>query len=336
MAKIEMIINSIKQKIKKLFISPPTSTYIEFDEFFISEKIFRFFGFKISSSKASMKWKKFREFFFKMSLINMIVFTVMNFTSCVYAFIHKQSFLIEIENIIMACIEVMVLLKTISILFWNKKKLLRIIDTLRHIYPHNAWDQHVFDVQKYLKVLRLLGKLLCAIYMIVTTEFVAMPFFKKFYGLLIGHEMKMDLMVKMYLPIDMENIAILSVVIFISIWAMYVTAFLILTDDLFVAEIVTVLSMEMYNLGQMISEIDVIEDQKEAVQKLKKLIKEHKELIEISEQLSEIFSPVLFVNCFGIMLVICGTSFLGLVSEIKIEVYSTDHSLYSAPPLSPL
>ena len=71
--------------------------------------------------------------------------------------------------------------------------------------------------------------------------------------------------------------------------------------------------MEFDILGQVISEIDMIDGEEEAIKELKKLVNVHQELIEVSEEISDIFSGLLLVNSFGSILILCSASFLAVV-----------------------
>ena len=73
--------------------------------------------------------------------------------------------------------------------------------------------------------------------------------------------------------------------------------------------------------SQKMKEINPRNGQKLAINKLKELIKIHQELMDITQKMNEIFSPILFVDAFGLLGATCLTSFLSLVSSFTLALY---------------
>ena len=93
--------------------------------------------------------------------------------------------------------------------------------------------------------------------------------------------------------------------------------FIVSTDILF-ATIFLITSMELNILGERISEISIIEDEEEAIKELRNLVDVHKQLIEVSENLSDIFAPLMLCNTFCSITSLCTASFLVVVGQDEI------------------
>ena len=133
------------------------------------------------------------------------------------------------------------------------------------------------------------------------------------YGVISSKPVEWETILTMILPFDQFQPVIYVFMWISESWFLLFTSFTLICTDLIFANLTLILSMEFDILGQVISEIDMIDGEEEAIKELKKLVNVHQELIEVSEEISDIFSGLLLVNSFGSILILCSASFLAVV-----------------------
>lgn len=311
MDKIIKVYKSLKTFLKKF--NDPQSSYIEFDELFRSEEMMNVFGYNNLPRDRPLNRSYERKIFYTVSMINSVLFLSLNIFSIVYGLTQDGSFLVIIENVGIVCIEGLVLIKGFTIMYWQRKKFMDMVVKLKLHFPHNAWDQHVFGVSQHFKVLKICGTIGSVLYKSVLIEFVTMPIILLLHGLVFTHEIKLELIIQLQLPLNTSAPATYVLLYFINIWAFIVGTFTVLITDLLFVELIAVINLELTALAQLISEIDPAEGQNEAFDELRKLSITHRELINLSENLKDILSPLLFIDCFGMLITICCCAFLTLV-----------------------
>ncbi|XP_070502875.1 odorant receptor 49a-like [Chironomus tepperi] len=271
----------------------PQSTYIDFDDFFRSEKMMNFFGFRNLPREAPLNRGRERQAFFTMSMIISLVFLGINVISIIHGLTHHGSFLIIIEDVAIVCIEGLVLIKGFTVMYWRREKFMDIVAKLKPHFPHNAWDQQVFMVSNHLETLTTCGTIGAVFYKSVLIEFTSVPLLLMFYGLVWTNEARFELIIQLQLPVDTTAPIPYIVLYFINSWAFIVGTFTVLITDLLFAELVAVINLELNILAQIMSELDPAKNQDEAIDELKKLAAVHQELIDLSENLKDILSPLL-------------------------------------------
>ena len=105
-----------------------------------------------------------------------------------------------------------------------------------------------------------------------------------------------------------------EVIFIIEVWIAIFGVCYLACSDLLYASTMQILVLELDILGQNISDISLNIREEDAIKELKKLIDIHQDLIEISENLEDIFSPILLINAFGSIVSICTACFLAVVS----------------------
>lgn len=311
MEKILAFYQSLKSYMQKH--SSSESTYIEFDNFFQSEKMLNIFGFNNLPQVMPLKRIKIRRIFYSISMMISVIFLGVNIFSIAYGFKHNGSFLIFTENVGVVCIESLILMKGFTVVFWNREKVKNIVVKLKQHFPNDAWDQYVFSVLQHLKNLRICGKICFVLYKGVTLEFVSMPILILLYGFVFSKDVKLETIVQLTLPLDTSDPLNYALLYIINALAFYIGIFTVLITDLLFTELLAVINMELTIFGQLISEVDPALGQDEAISELKKLSKAHQELIQLSEDLRDIQSPLIFIDCFGMMINMCCAAFLTLV-----------------------
>lgn len=299
--------------VQKLNKVSPTFNYIDFGEFFRSEGMLNFFGLSNLPRDTPISRSRERRALFKLSMIISLVFLGLNVTSFMYGLIHGGSLLVLTENVGCICIEMLILIKGLMIMYWRREKFVDIVFKLKQHFPDSAWDQHVFHVSQHLKTLKTCVTICASLYRAVMVQFTSMPVFIKLYGLIFSQETQWELIIQILLPLDTSAPIVYSLLSIINTWSFIVGTFTVLMTDLLFVELVAVINVELEALAQLISEIDPADGQDEAIDELKKLSENHQQLIDISEELKDIFSPILFIDCFSMMITMCCTAFLSLV-----------------------
>ncbi|KAL7025537.1 hypothetical protein ACKWTF_013520 [Chironomus riparius] len=312
MEKLMKFYRSFKFVLQNFYIGDPQSTYIDFNDFFSSEGMINFFGFNNLPRNTPLSNDRKRRMFYTMSMINWVIFMVLNIISIAYGLKKGGSFLVLTENVGVVCISGMVLIEGITIMYWHRKKLMDIVIKLKQHYPYDAWNQQVFDVPQHLQTLNVCGKICAVLYKGVMVQYTGMPIFIILFELAFGLEITFELIIQLLLPIDTTNPIIYLIIFINGAWALIVGTFTVLITDFLFTELIAIINLELMALAQLMSEIDPSDGQHEAIKELKRLSETHQELIELSEDLRNIISPLLFINCFGMMIVLCCAAFLTL------------------------
>jgi len=308
----------LRKYIKQIFSKKPKVSKIRnFRDFFQCEEIFLKFGVNFLKpsriSETSHKWQKIHFTALKIATFVIVLLSVINF---VISLLPNGSIVVAIESSSAVGIFVLMLLKIYTVMMRNRVTLMEILEKLEFHFPTDAWNQHVFKVEDYLKTLRIFKKITLIIYSAIFIQLISVPFCQLFYRWITSSHIEIDLIIKCYVPFDYSNPFIYAVVYIFQCWMFLVNVLALFSNELLYFGLMIILSMEFDILGQVMSEIDPRDDQESAVKEMKTLIEIHQELFEIAEKLQNIFSLILFVNIFGMIYLICGTAFLSVVSDI--------------------
>ena len=210
----------------------------------------------------------------------------------------------------------LMLLKIYIVVIKNRENLTDILERIEFHFPIHTWNQHYFKVGKYLKLLNIFIITTTVIYSMLWLQNSCMAFLEILYGWMTSRSIKIELILRIYVPFDYSNPLVFSLIYIFQSWILLVNLTGFLLVDMMYFGLMIVLSMEFDMLKEIMSEIDPRDDQQAAIKKMKELIEIHQELIEITEKLEDIFSLILFVNIFGMVYLICETAFLSIVSII--------------------
>lgn len=313
MRKLTQVEPSLNIIVKKLNKTNQEPNYIKFDDFFRSEKMLNFLGMTNLPRDKPLNRIRERRALFQLSMIITIVFFGLNVTSFMYGLLHGGSLLVLIENVSIISIESTILIKVLTIMYWQRETFVDIMLKLKLNFPVSAWDQHIFHVHQHLKTLNVFGTICASLYRIVLVQFASMPILIKLYGLMFSQETKWELIFQTALPLDTSVPFVYIIKSIIDIWSVFGSGLIVLIPDLLFNELVAVVNLELAILAKLMSEIDPSDGQDEAIDKLKKLSEKHQELIAISDDLRNILSALVFIDCFGMMISVCCHIFLSLV-----------------------
>jgi len=318
------IMEAFRKLIESLYNHQAQPILIEFSKFFQCEKIFLKFGVIFLKSSISynnpQKWEKRHFIVMKVSTIIVIMLSIINFVMSVMP---NGSIVVAIESSAAIGFFSLMLLKIYIIMMKDRGSLSDILKKIEGHFPMDVWSQHDFKVGKYLKLLKIFTGTTVVLYVLLWIQVSVMPFYELAYGWMTSSSVKLDVIIKFYIPFDYSNPLVYSIIYIFQSWILIVNIIAFLSIDLLYFGLMLVVSMEFDILKQIMSEIDPQVDQEAAVKKIKALIEIHQELIEITEKLEDKFSFILFVNIFGMIYLICGTAFLSVVSIIaRIFLYN--------------
>ena len=148
----------------------------------------------------------------------------------------------------------------------------------------------------------------------MTVQFCSMPLVFQFYARYKGVDINWGHIYSLNLPFDQTQPVVYEMIYFSEFCTtIYSVSFAICTDLLF-ACLMQILVMDLNILGKIMSEINVEENEEQAIKQLKELVGVHNDLIEVSEKLEQTFSPLLLINAFGVIVSLCTASFLSVVN----------------------
>lgn len=290
------------------------TAYTEFSDFFLSEKMFNLYGISNLQTDFPGTRTMWKNFVYIASLLIIVMYLLLPLTSLIVNLTQNGSLLILFENFTGISLGMMILMKSFSINYWNRAKIKDTIQTLELHYPHDGWNQYIFEIPQHLKSLRFIEEISIFSLAFSASVYTFAPFAVYIYGLITSQYFKLFSIFQLNLPIDQTDPIIYFVINFIIFNGIFYVCSLVLVTDFLYSELMAVVNMELKILGKLMSEIDPADDQVEALNSLRKLIDAHNDLIKVTENLEEIFSPLLFIDIFGMMVLMCASAFFTFVS----------------------
>lgn len=316
------IFKKLKNFWKDKFEVPKTqNSFIQFSDFFYSEKVFNLFGFNNLPKTTNLKeetWKNVVYVVAVWSLVMLSLLVMISMSIGVTRF-DSDSIVVLADNVCLIAGTFVIFVKLYSIGYLHREKVKDIIATLDQYYPHDAWNQHVFCVSQHLKTLKIHAKIATTTYFVANFMYCVVPLLVQFYELMTSHELKRTIILQLFTPYDQNNIVAYSILNIITVLSITSGLIIILMTDLLYAELVALNAMELKNLGHMMSEIDPADDQEAAIEDMKKLVIIHDDLLKVSCKIEEVFSGILFIDLIGIIGMMCSLAFLAFVSIINFK-----------------
>lgn len=312
MKKVQQFFRDLKLRLKLKWQRRQTNFLIQFSDFFPFEFFFKFCGFPFLQS-----YNARRDFIWQICFggynLSTIMLAIASLISAGIYFNTPDSFLLTTESFAFFWVFAAILFKGYYVMFFNRMKIVKVLEKLDEHFPLHCLDQDKFKVASYLKKLKIISIITIFVYIAVTLNFVTFPLQRQIYGLLTSQSVEWEKILVLKYPFDvMKPIAYWLVFIF-EFCEINFGAFLVLSTDLFYAELLCVLSMEFDILSQLIAEIDLEDGDENAIRELKKLVDIHQQLIEVAENLEEIFSRLLLANLLAFIFVLCIGAFLTVV-----------------------
>lgn len=307
--KISIKFHLFVQYLKLIRRKQPVSRYILFQDFFSCEVFSRKVGYTFLSNSPN-KWMRLNGILGQLAQIFMMfVF----FISIILSIKNDQLYGV-IENFLMLAILYISLIKIYVIFFKNMAVISKVIEKLDEHFPHSGVDQVKFDAHKYWKTSYQAMKLYNFLYYTTIPYFCLMPILHQIYAAYVSMDLEWETIFALNLGFDQLQPIFYVLICIFEAWITFVTTSFVLCSDLLYANLVQILAMEFEILAQIISEIDFDDgEEEETVKEIKKLVNIHQELVEAAEQLNDIFSLIILVNCFGSITAMCTACFLSVV-----------------------
>jgi hypothetical protein len=319
MEKLRALYQSLKAKIQNWRRNSRVSPmFIQFDDFFLCNHVNSKLGYSVlPESRPNKKWHRINciavqvlSIMFNAILVVSLVKSTKDLTDA--------SLIIAMENVAFIGVFGTIFLNWLFMLHHNYDRTLRIVSKLEQHYPHSGIDQLKFKTAKYLGRLMRFSKIAFAANSMILIQFTSMPFISQFYHTMIGSESSEWVhIVAMKWSFDTMGSAVYWPIFFIELWLLFVDTYVVVATDLLYMTLIHLVTMEANNLGEIIGEIDWDDEdrngEKDAIEELKKLSDIHQQLLEVADELQDIFSPIMLVNVFVVIALMCLTAFLAAV-----------------------
>ena len=303
----------------KFRVKKSQNKFIEFKEFFISEKYFNFFGLRnlpIHQLKEKNKWTKI---IFCGSICSLVMMIVLELISLIVCLTSDGSPLVLIENVCGIGGTFVILAKLYLTVNFHHERIKKIITTLDFYYPHQINNQQKYQVQKHLKVLKYHEQSGIIIYVLAFVTYNLTPLFAQLLHFVSSKKLICYQILQLYMPFDHNQILSCMSLNIASLIMICFGLYILLLTDLLFAELLALTTLELNSLGHEISEINPKDNQKDAIQKLKEFVRIHDDLLEVATELEKVYSLILFIDIFGILTSMISFSFLAFVSNLIIN-----------------
>jgi hypothetical protein len=321
MEKVMAFYQSLKAKIqnwrRKTRVSP---MFIQFGDFFLCNHVNCKLGYSVLPElRPSKKWQRINciavqvlSILFIPILAASVVNSARNFTDA--------NLFIAMENVAFSGIFGVIFFKWFFILHHNYDRIQRIVSKLEQHYPQSGIDQLTFKTEKSLRTLEFFSKITFTVYSMLFIQFTSMPFISRLYHTTIRSDSSQwqHMIAMSWSSIDNLHAAVYWPIYFIELWLLFVDTYVVVATDLLYMSLLHLVTMEANNLAEIMGEIDWddedVHGESEAMRELKKLSDIHQQLIEVADEFQEIFSPLLLINVFASIAVMCVVAFLTAVS----------------------
>jgi len=307
--------NLVKNLKLKLQRKPNPLQYIWFQDFLPCEGVARLLGYSFlpKSGTPPTKLAKLNGI---LSQAALVVFMIIYVASAILS-IRSDQLYVTIENVLFIGVVSVISFKVYIPFYRKYAQILELIEKLDEYFPHSGVDQLMLNAHKHLNILQKFHKLCLITYNGIVTQYCLMPFMHQIYGKMKSIDIEWEHIFALELPLDQFNLFSYPLIYTFEAWTMTFGAQFVICNDLLFACIIQILAMEFDILGQKISEIEVCENEEEAIKELKIYVDIHQELIEMSEKIDEIFSPLQFCNSFGSITALCTACFLSVVNKVS-------------------
>jgi hypothetical protein len=246
-----------------------------------------------------------------MSLFNLT--TVINFLITLQ---NKGSINILAENIGTFGVLSISLFRFYTVLSKDGDRIREIIVKMEKFYQKSVQDQLTFEVAEYLKVQKLLRRIVGFVYALMLFQLYMMPIYVSIYNYFTNSDVEIEPVLYIFSPFDESSRSgYLTEYFFIVLTGAPNMTFVIISEHLFM-NLMSVLCMEFDIVALNLNEIDPLKDGNEgALNKMKEQIRIHQKLIEIAQQMEKIYSLFFLMDIFMVIAVACVAAILAVVRK---------------------
>ncbi|CAG9806812.1 unnamed protein product [Chironomus riparius] len=307
--------NVLKLLNLKLVKKSSDGSCIAFEDFFPSDKIANLLGYTFLPNRGT-KTRRFARFFSDLAQISFILTMFLFIYSLILSF---QSKTIDrmIENILFTGVNSVIIVKTFLIFNKNLPKIEENLRLLEKHFPNSKANQATYKVNDYLQGMNRFCKFYQALFHAVTLHFIFMPIIYQIYGALLSVDTEWKHIFSLDLPFNQLQSVVYELIYIIEAWQIVTAIQFIVSTDLLFINLFQITAMELSILGEKLSEIGLIKNEAEAIKEMRNLVDVHKQLIEVSENVSDLFAPLMLCNSFCSITSLCTASFLVVVGQAE-------------------
>ncbi|KAG5669257.1 hypothetical protein PVAND_017148 [Polypedilum vanderplanki] len=297
--------------------------FIQFSDFFWCDKYLSILGYSVIQESQVNENRQKNLCFVTMAVSVLYVALLMfSFVLSVLNLMDGDNLFIAIENIALSGAVFLLILEWYLLLHNGHEKFMKIMAKVDEHYPHNGIDQVEFNTEKYLKWLKIITRIHLVLTWSAHIQFPLMPFLHQIYGWMRSKDIAWEHVMAINLPFDTMHPLFYWPKILYEFWLLLYMGLIFIGNDMLYTTLTHLVTMELNNLAQIISEIDWDDEdeegEKKAIDEIKKLSGIHQQLIEVTDELDDIYSPLLFINAFSCLLMLCTIAFLTVVSKISM------------------
>jgi hypothetical protein len=304
---LRILVNRLKHR----FFNTQTQQFVLFfDDFFPSEKIFGFLSISFLKPLHNMVDQELQ----RKRRIHLRAFTAVSIFLMILMMINfvmvarePDKFVETIETFAFIWTYGFVLAKTFLLCFWKGGALKSIIGKLELFFPHSSREQLQFGAFKFHRWLKNVHRACLVVYIWTVVHFAYTALFVHSFGF--GTALAFPI----YFPLDPYQPMLYPIFFILQTWTMIALVLVLVATDVFFCGLIGTTSLEFEVVAQKITRIDP-ENDEHADRKMSEIIDTYNELIDVTNELEAIFSPLLLVNVFAGIFVVCATVFLLFVS----------------------
>lgn len=303
MEQLTIFVTSIRRKVLQR-----NQNLVSFKDLLTSEKFFNFFGYSLLIPN-EFQTKKFQRFHFYMVLFGMIYFITHSAASFFIFLTDLKNFFVLVENLGYISSWNVLLLKAFWIFFYKWDKIHEAIDILHENFTLDLIEQYIYDTQKYSKKLKLISWMIISTFFGFGLNFLLFIFEHQIYGWITSQDIQWQFAISHYYPFETSNsFAFWSIYTF-NVWVVLGAFTILVLTELLYADMLMITSMEFDIIARQISET-------KSVEQLKILLKIQQKLYQVTKILEDIFSPILWIDNFSVISVLCVAAFEAAVRNL--------------------
>lgn len=283
---------------------------VEFPEFFVSEKILKWFGFGYFEHEISERAKKWRQAHLRLFIAASIIVMILLLISL--AIQPFTSDLVKSSERVASLFGLTLNIVRVYVIFFLRRKQIRAILTkLENFFPTTGLNQDTFETRRHLRVVTWILVPYAVFFTLGLLNYCFAPAMNQTYGFITDAPQNLTASIDVCLPFDQTRHGIYEVKYAMDTWTILTCGIIVLATDLFLCSLLHVSTMLYESLAM---EFEV-----------KEYVEHHVNLLEITDDLSEIFSPFLLIDLLATIFCSCVCAFLSVVSSLKRKIMPSIH-----------
>ncbi|KAG5666580.1 hypothetical protein PVAND_014598 [Polypedilum vanderplanki] len=289
-------------RIKSYFVSDEVRNFVLFlKDFFPSENVYRLFGFTFFNklqNNTNQKRQRWQKGIIWTVISIYLFFTILTTIDFAIVIGKPGKFAETVETFGWIAAHGLVLAKIFFFFYWKRDDLMKIVERLDQHFPHSNREQLQFGVIKIYQNLKTLFRIILSVHAWNWLHFVYLPL------ILFLIENELELLHPIYFPVDPLQPLLYPIFFILQTIDVLAMVFLFVSFETFTSALICITAMEFDVLAQKLSQIDPESDENAEV-KLQRIIDAYNDLADIASELEDIFSPLLLIQVFAGIFMIC-------------------------------